>query len=99
MWDVGGQKKLRQLWHHYYNNVDAVIYVVDSCDRERLEEAQEELHHLMTAPELEKSALLVLANKQDLPGSLGVSEIADHLKLQTMRNRKWYAQSTCATTG
>ena len=48
MWDVGGQKLLRNMWCHYYPNTDAVIYVVDSSDQERLEnECKEELHHLL----------------------------------------------------
>jgi GTPase SAR1 family protein len=33
----------RRLWHHYYDNADAVIYVVDSADLNRLQEAREEL--------------------------------------------------------
>ncbi len=32
VWDIGGQTKLRDLWHHYYNGSDAVIYVLDSAD-------------------------------------------------------------------
>ena len=38
MWDVGGQSKIRPLWKYYYQNTDALIFVVDSCDRERLKE-------------------------------------------------------------
>jgi GTPase SAR1 family protein len=33
----------RRLWHHYYDNADAVIYVVDSADLYRMQEAKEEL--------------------------------------------------------
>ena len=36
VWDVGGQEKLRPLWRHYFNNTDALIFVVDSQDRERI---------------------------------------------------------------
>lgn len=43
VWDIGGQTKLIQLWHHYYANSDAVIYVLDSSDDERLELAKETL--------------------------------------------------------
>jgi ADP-ribosylation factor protein 1 len=32
VWDIAGQTKLRDLWHHYYNGSDAVIYVLDSAD-------------------------------------------------------------------
>ena len=30
VWDVGGQDKIRQLWKHYYENTDALIFLVDS---------------------------------------------------------------------
>ena len=42
VWDVGGQEKLRPLWRHYFNNTDALIYVVDCCDRERVGRAAAE---------------------------------------------------------
>ena len=42
VWDVGGQEKLRPLWRHYFNNTDALIYVVDCCDRERVAKAASE---------------------------------------------------------
>lgn len=42
VWDVGGQEKLRPLWRHYFNNTDALIYVVDCCDRERVSKAASE---------------------------------------------------------
>jgi len=41
VWDVGGQDKIRQLWKHYYQNTQALIYVVDSSDKERIEIARE----------------------------------------------------------
>ena len=33
VWDVGGQEKLRALWHHYFASAQALIFVVDSSDR------------------------------------------------------------------
>ena len=44
MWDVGGQDILRPMWKHYYINSDALIYVVDSQDKDRLHIAKNELH-------------------------------------------------------
>lgn len=49
--------------------------------------------------ELRNAAVLVFANKQDLPNAMTVSELTGKLQLQSLRNRKWYIQSTCATTG
>jgi ADP-ribosylation factor protein 1 len=99
VWDVGGQDKIRQLWRHYYQGTDAVIFVVDSADRERSKLAATELHRLLNEDELRDAALLVMANKQDLPSAMSASELSDKLGLSNLRHRRWYIQSTCATTG
>jgi small GTP-binding protein len=99
VWDVGGQDKIRPLWRHYYQNTHGVIFVVDSNDRERISEASEELQKMLREDELREAAVLVLANKQDLPNAMSVAEVTDKLGLHSMRNRKWYIQATCATSG
>jgi small GTP-binding protein len=99
VWDIGGQDKIRKLWRYYYQGINAVIYVVDSNDRDRINLAQEELSAMLSDDDLNGAALLVLANKQDLPNSFPVADISNKLDLQSMRNRKWFIQSTCATTG
>ena len=99
VWDIGGQDKIRKLWRYYYMGINAIIYVVDSNDHERVSVAQEELSVMLSEPDLRDAALLVFANKQDLPNSLSVSDISTKLDLHSMRNRKWFIQSTCATTG
>ena len=43
VWDLGGQKAIRQHWKNYYENLDCIIYVIDSSDRNRMEECGEEL--------------------------------------------------------
>jgi len=99
VWDVGGQDKIRPLWRHYFQNTQGVIFVVDSNDRSRIGEAQNELMRLLKEDELRDAALLVYANKQDLPEALPLPELTDKLALHTLSNRKWYIQSACATTG
>jgi Arf/Sar family protein len=42
VWDVGGQEKLRPLWKHYFKDTDALIYVVDCLDRDRIDRAKAE---------------------------------------------------------
>jgi len=64
IWDIGGQPKLRPLWKHYYLNTQAVVFVIDSADKQRLPEALSELSKLMSEKELKDAALLILANKQ-----------------------------------
>lgn len=90
VWDVGGQDKIRLLWRHYYTNTQGLIYVVDSNDRERIDENREELHKMLAEEELKDAVLLVFANKQDLPGALTCPEITDKLGLHTIRGRTWF---------
>ena len=52
IWDIGGQKKIRDLWRHYYTGTDALIFIIDSCDEERLNVAQEELFGVLADEEL-----------------------------------------------
>jgi len=99
VWDVGGQDKIRPLWRHYFQNTQGLIFVVDSNDRERISEAREELNRMLNEDELRDAVLLVFCNKQDLPNALNARDVTEKLGLTQMRNRKWYIQSTCATTG
>lgn len=99
VWDVGGQDKIRPLWRHYFTNTQGLIFVVDSNDRERINEACDELVKMLNEEELKSSALLVFANKQDLPNAYTVSEITDKLNLRSLGSRKWYVQATCAPQG
>lgn len=99
VWDVGGQDKIRPLWRHYFQNTQGLIFVVDSNDRERIAEAREELMRMLAEDELRDALLLLFANKQDLPNAMSASELTDKLGLHTLRDRRWYIQATCATTG
>jgi ADP-ribosylation factor protein 1 len=99
VWDIGGQDRIRKLWRHYYRGVHGVIFVVDSSDRERLEDAREELFKMLSEDELREVALLVLANKQDLPGAMPAAEVSEKLGLNELRGHRWFIQSACATTG
>jgi GTPase SAR1 family protein len=47
VWDVGGQDKIRPLWRHCFQNTQGLIFVVDSNDRERIQEAEKELHNMV----------------------------------------------------
>ena len=66
VWDVGGQDKIRPLWRHYYTGTQALIFVVDAADRDRIDEARQELHRIINDREMREAIILVFANKQDL---------------------------------
>uniref|UniRef100_A0A0K0D0N3 ADP-ribosylation factor 1 n=1 Tax=Angiostrongylus cantonensis TaxID=6313 RepID=A0A0K0D0N3_ANGCA len=88
VWDVGGQDKIRPLWRHYFQNTQGLIFVVDSNDRERIEESREELHKMVNEDELRDATLLVFANKQDLPNAMSAAELTDKLGLHNLRSRQ-----------
>ncbi|KAI3755423.1 hypothetical protein L1987_55221 [Smallanthus sonchifolius] len=99
VWDVGGQDSIRSLWRYYYRSTHALIFVVDSNNKQRIYQAQNELQRLLNEDELSDATILVFANKQDLPNAMNVSEIADKLKLNTISQRRWHIQGTSAKTG
>ncbi|XP_078667920.1 uncharacterized protein LOC144909686 isoform X2 [Branchiostoma floridae x Branchiostoma belcheri] len=99
-WDVGGRDKARALWRHYYPNTDAIIFVLDSNDRERLPEMRQEIGRYLHEDELRDSLFLILANKQDLPNALPPDVIREKLELDTLlRGRQWHLQPASAREG
>jgi len=96
---VGGQDKIRPLWRHYFQNTQGLIFVVDSNDSHRLEAARDELHRMLQEDELRDSILLVFANKQDLPNAQSAGAMTERLGLHGLRQRQWFIQACCATTG
>ncbi|XP_050037134.1 ADP-ribosylation factor-like protein 2 [Dermacentor andersoni] len=99
MWDVGGQKSLRGYWRNYFESTDAIIWVVDSADRRRLGDCHRELRTLTCEEKLLGSSLLVLANKQDLPGAVPPDQIAEMLELSAINSLHWKMLGCSAFTG
>ena len=54
---------------------------------------------MLSEQDLRDAVVLILANKQDLPNAMPVAEVTDKLGMHSLRNRRWYTQATCATTG
>lgn len=97
MWDIGGQDKIRQLWPHYFGQTDGIVFVLDSNDQDRFDQAKEELHTLMSHKELNEKPFLILANKQDLPNAVGKDDIIVKLGLKTVTWLPWYVVECSAT--
>ena len=90
-WDLGGQEELQALWDKYYQvrnpetcflpnklisqECHAIIYVVDSSDRERIEQSKETFNSMIKNENVRGVPLLVAANKQDLVDCMGVREV------------------------
>lgn len=101
IWDVGGQDKIRPLWRHYYTGTQGLIFVIDSSDRERVEEARQELYRIAMDRGMNDVPILIFANKQDMPNAMKPQEIQQRLELSQgpLRQRNWIVQPSTAVTG
>ncbi|XP_062988098.1 ADP-ribosylation factor-like protein 14 [Elgaria multicarinata webbii] len=100
LWDVGGQHKMRSIWGDYLENIHGLVFVVDSTDKQRLEESKKELELILRNDRTKNVPVVVLANKQDLAGALGAEEITRKLNMKKhCYDRNWYVQPCCAITG
>lgn len=99
VWDVGGQDRIRSLWKHYFLNTDGLVFVVDSADPERFEEARAELNAILENDEMRGVPFVLMANKQDLPGARNPMDLAEVLGLIKMKGHQWHVQGCCAANG
>jgi small GTP-binding protein len=99
IWDIGGQDKIRKLWKYYFQETSALIFVVDASDRDRIDEAKEQLLYLLNQDELDKIPVLIYANKQDINHSMNASELAEAFGMHIIKSRKWYISPSCASNG
>ncbi|KAI8068136.1 ADP-ribosylation factor family-domain-containing protein [Gilbertella persicaria] len=99
IWDVGGQKSIRSYWRNYFEQTDALVWVVDSADRLRLSDCKRELSGLLQEERLAGATLLVFANKQDIAGALTEQEIRMALGLDDIKSHHWAIFACSAVTG
>nr|CCC93962.1 putative ADP ribosylation factor 3 [Trypanosoma congolense IL3000] len=99
VWDIGGQRSVRYYWRHYFDHTDVLLFVVDSADMERIEEASMEFQHILQEDKLSGVPVLVLANKQDIPGALSADGVASALRLHDVTNRRWHVEPCSAIAG
>eukprot|EP01107_Rhizomastix_libera_P018515 TRINITY_DN964_c0_g1_i1.p1 TRINITY_DN964_c0_g1~~TRINITY_DN964_c0_g1_i1.p1 ORF type:complete len:175 (-),score=11.14 TRINITY_DN964_c0_g1_i1:66-590(-) len=99
VWDVGGQDKIRPLWRHYFAGTQALIFVIDSSDRDRIDEARVELHRIVSDKDMKDATILVLANKSDLPNAMTSDEVTGRLDIAALQGRVCNVVNSCAITG
>jgi len=88
LWDIGGQPRFRSMWERYCRGVNAIVFVVDSADHEKLETAKAELRGLLSKPQLANIPVLVLGNKNDLPNALTVEKLIEEMGLKSINDRE-----------
>ena len=86
--DLGGHTVARKVWSEYFQQVDAVVYMVDTVDRERFSESKAELDGLLGTEGLTDVPFLILANKIDLAAAASEEEVRGALGLHNMTTGK-----------
>ncbi|XP_028073571.1 ADP-ribosylation factor 1-like [Camellia sinensis] len=99
VWDLGGQTSIRPYWRCYFPNTQAIIYVVDSSDTDRLVIAKDEFHAILEEEELKGAVVLIFANKQVLLIILSFIFMTEALALHKIKNRQWAIFKTSAIKG
>ena len=99
IYDVGGHERIRPLWTHYYEDTSGIIFVVDSANEQKLEEAGSVFRKLAFEEKLEKLPILILANKQDVSGALPPKKLAEIMEINQIDNHKIKVIKTSATQG
>ena len=86
-WDLPGQTGFRKIWTHYFKEVHAIVFMIDSSDTERLNEARYELHKLLNEYELKYAPILILANKQDMKQAMDYQSMINTLQIMPSSQR------------
>ena len=80
--DLGGHESVRSLWKEYIFDATAIIFVVDSADRNRINEAKLELHSILNDSQFSNVPILIFGNKIDKAGSLSFPLLREQLELE-----------------
>jgi len=82
-YDLGGHEQARRVWRDYFPMVDAIVYIVDCADKDRIAESKIELDNLLSNSDLSKIPILILGNKIDIPRALSEDELRIAMGLHT----------------
>lgn len=97
MFDVGG--KVRSLWSHYYDDLDAIIFVVDSTDKDRISIVKDEFNKLSSEISFQSAVILVLFNKQDLQECIDFKVLVEEIGIDSINENDIIIQKCSAKTG
>ena len=84
---------------NYSFNENGIIFVVDSHDKDRMEDALEEFNKILKIEKFKNHPILVLANKQDLDDAFGPGEIIEKFIIKEIQGRSLLVQGCSAKDG
>lgn len=101
IFDMSGQDKYRSIWENYYQDVQAIIFVIDCADKIRMCVAKDELDTLLSHDDLVRAEIpiLCLANKRDKQGALSAMDCVGLMELERITDKPWHCVATNALDG
>ncbi|XP_028967738.1 ADP-ribosylation factor-like protein 6 [Galendromus occidentalis] len=99
--DMSGQGRYRNLWEHYYQDAQGIIFVIDSTDALRMVVVKDELELLLQHKDIKNRSVPILffANKMDLRDALSSVKVSHALGLDSLCTKSWHICSSNAVTG
>ncbi|CAF3659228.1 unnamed protein product [Fusarium graminearum] len=101
IFDYSGNEKVRAIWRVFLSRKEALVFVIDSTNRENMAETKEALWNVLRNIMLHGQPVLILANKQDHPKAMSVLELIEHLEIDKdlEENKNFRIVATSAITG
>jgi ADP-ribosylation factor-like protein 6 len=99
--DMSGQSKYRSLWEQYYQETQAVIWVIDSTDKFRIEVVKDELMGMLEHKHMKGRPVPILffANKMDRAHAMTAVVCVKKFSLETLKGISWYICASNAVSG
>ncbi|KAL0216989.1 hypothetical protein RCL1_007472 [Eukaryota sp. TZLM3-RCL] len=101
--DMSGAKPFRFHWRQYFPNASIIVFVIDASDYDNLQESLGILReHVLQVESSKSRPLLILANKNDIKGSLSADQISRHLSQMVSSSsleREYLIVSSSGKTG
>lgn len=95
LFDLGGGKKIRDIWEQYYHDLHAAIFVVDaSADEAAKKETAEVFSAFSKHEAVVNKPMLLFSNKQDIDGAMTKDAVLELLGLQGSESLKCYESAS-----
>ncbi|KAI1715552.1 ADP-ribosylation factor family domain-containing protein [Ditylenchus destructor] len=92
--DLGGHVQARRVWKTYFPALDAIVFLVDAADMERLNEARDELQSLLQDEQVASAPVLVLGNKIDKANALSEEHLKHYMGITNLCSGKGQVSRT-----
>uniref|UniRef100_A0A8C7HIJ0 ADP-ribosylation factor-like 6 n=1 Tax=Oncorhynchus kisutch TaxID=8019 RepID=A0A8C7HIJ0_ONCKI len=102
VFDMSGQSRYRNLWEHYYKESHAIIFVIDSGDKQTDRQTFFTCSLVFLLPPdicSRRMPVLLFANKSDLREAMSSVKVSQLLCLENIKDKPWHICASNAVKG